>query len=118
MLDVLQSALVGGLIIGSTKLASQIIGPEYASMVGGVPTGIIASYFISTRKAKKKYFLGYLIDVTVIILSTVITALFVFNHTNWSPSVFVYITLTSWIVFSVISVKMVLGHKDIGVPPV
>ena len=38
--------LIGGGVIGGSKLASKIMGPALAPLVGGMPTGIIASFFL------------------------------------------------------------------------
>ena len=51
--------LIGGAVIGGSKAASKLMGPALAPLVGGMPTGIIASFFLKGDDKKRKYFEGY-----------------------------------------------------------
>ena len=48
--------LIGGSVIAGSKLAAKIMGPALAPLVGGMPTGIIASFFLKGDDKKKKYY--------------------------------------------------------------
>ena len=62
MNEVILAFLMGGAIIGSTNFAAAFFGPEYASLIGGVPTGFITPFFLNSRKQKKNFFWGYFLN--------------------------------------------------------
>jgi len=68
MNEVLLAFLMGGLIIGSTNIASSLVGPEYASLIGGVPSGLIAPFFLNSRKQKKNFYWGYFLNSLAMIV--------------------------------------------------
>ena len=55
--DYIKSFLIGGIIIAGSKYVSTKMNPVYGSIVGGLPTGIIASMFMES--GKKEYFRAY-----------------------------------------------------------
>ena len=63
--------LVGGLVIGGSHLVSQFAPAQFAPLVGGMPTGIIASYFLATQQKKQEYFAGYAISSVVLSLAII-----------------------------------------------
>jgi hypothetical protein len=78
MNKVLLAFLVGGFIIGSTNAVSTMLGPEYAAMVGGVPTGLIAPFFLNSRQKKKNFYWGYLLEAGV--MAVIITQMYICIH--------------------------------------
>ena len=45
--------LVGGAVIGGSHLVSQFAPAQFAPLIGGMPTGIIASYFLASQQKNK-----------------------------------------------------------------
>ena len=41
--------LIGGSVIAGSKIAANMAGPALAPIVGGMPTGIIASFFLKSQ---------------------------------------------------------------------
>ena len=68
-MDIVKSFLIGGGVIAGSKVASNIMGPELAPIVGGLPTGIIASFFLNSNATKQKYFEGYAYSSFVCVFS-------------------------------------------------
>ena len=56
MKDWVRAFLIGGFIMASEKIASQLIGPEYAAL--GIPAEFVAAYFMTGRDNKIEYFFG------------------------------------------------------------
>ena len=52
-MDIVKSFLIGGGVIAGSKVASNIMGPELAPIVGGLPTGIIASFFLNSMRPNR-----------------------------------------------------------------
>ena len=63
--------LVGGAVIGGSHLVSQLAPAQFAPLIGGMPTGIIASYFLAGQKKKQEYFTGYAVSSVVLALAIV-----------------------------------------------
>jgi len=58
-MEYLKPFLIGGSIIATSKYVSTLVNPSLAPLVGGMPTGILAAFFLSNDKDKKKYYTGY-----------------------------------------------------------
>ena len=78
MNKILLAFLIGGLIIGGTNLTVSLVGPEYASLIGGVPTGLITPLFLNSRKQKKNFYWGYFFNAMA--MSVVLIELYIFIH--------------------------------------
>ena len=63
--------LVGGSVIGGSHLIAQFAPAQFAPLVGGMPTGIVASYFLAGQKKKQEYFAGYAVSSVVLALAIV-----------------------------------------------
>ena len=79
MLDYLMSFFIGGAVIAGTRFLAQVLPPPYASMLGGLPLGILASFFIENQTAKKQYYAGFtysafLLFIAVLLIHIVSTA--------------------------------------------
>jgi hypothetical protein len=61
--------LIGGSVIAGSKYVSTLVNPALAPLVGGMPTGIIASFFLSSNKEKKKFYTGYAYSSLVLFFS-------------------------------------------------
>jgi hypothetical protein len=95
MNGVITSFLIGGLLVGSTRYLSGIIGPEYASLVGGLPVGLIAPYFLDTPREKIRFLWGYrhLVLLFAIIL---VEMYYLLHRTELSAEWIAGILLLSW----------------------
>ncbi len=58
--------VVGGGVIAAGKYLSKFVNPAIAPLVGGLPTGVIASFFLSNDKARKGYYHGYVYSSLVL----------------------------------------------------
>ena len=101
--------IIGGSVIAGSKIASKIMGPELAPIVGGLPTGIIASFFLSNNKVKREYFEGYVYTSFILFLAI----LFIHIATKYFPSASVnVISGSAFIVWAVLSYFIIKLHKD------
>jgi hypothetical protein len=58
-MEFLKEFLIGGSVIAGSKIVATYAGPALAPIVGGMPTGIIAAYFLASKADKFKYYAGY-----------------------------------------------------------
>ena len=58
-MDIVKPFLIGGSVIAGSKFVSKYASPALAPLIGGMPTGISATYFLDTDKAKVEYYNGY-----------------------------------------------------------
>lgn len=65
-MDYVKPFLIGGTVIAGAKVVSDYSSPAFAPIIGGMPTGIIASYFLISEKEREKYFKGYIYSTTLI----------------------------------------------------
>ena len=96
--------LLGGTVIAGAKAVSSVFPPQFAALVGGMPTGIIASFFMSGEEAKKKYFLGYAYSSAVITLAILFIHL-MSEHTSMKVDVIAAIGYVLWAVVSYFVIK-------------
>ncbi len=100
--------LIGGSVIAGSKIASKIMGPELAPIVGGLPTGILASFFLGNDKLKREYFEGYVYTSFILFLAI----LFIHLATKYAPSTGVnIISGSAFIGWAILSYFIVNLHK-------
>ena len=58
-MEFLKSFLIGGSIITATKYFATRMPSQLAPLIGGMPVGILASFFLENDKEKKRYYAGY-----------------------------------------------------------
>ena len=68
-MEYLKPFLIGGSVIAGSKYISKYANPALAPLIGGMPTGIIASYFLQTDKDKRNFYHGYAISAPILALA-------------------------------------------------
>lgn len=101
-MEYLKQFLIGGSIIAGSKVVSNLFGPTFAPIVAGMPTGIIASYFLSNDSQRLKFFEGYAISSPLLALTIVIIYLFAENMKKTSINLISTSGLIFWALLSVI----------------
>lgn len=86
-MEYIKSFLIGGTVIAGSKFVSVYTNPIYGSIIGGLPTGIIASFFLKDSD-KKEYFQGYAYHSVILALTVNIIYQIILNFS-------LYHTLTS-----------------------
>jgi len=108
-MEYIKQFLIGGSVIAGSKFASKILGPELAPIIGGLPTGIIASFFLTSNNVKEKYFEGYVYTSFILFLAI----LFIHLITKHYPKISVNIVSSSaFVVWAVLSYIIVNMHKS------
>jgi len=110
-MEVFKPFLIGGTIIGGSKIVAKFAPAQFAPLVGGMPTGIIASYFLDTQKEKQEYFSGYAVSSVVLSLAIVglhySTVLLPRTNVDILSAVFLLV----WACVSFFAVKEFVGKK-------
>jgi hypothetical protein len=91
--------IIGGLVISGSKFISKFVAPEFSPLVGGLPTGIIASFFLNKDSEKIKYYNGYVYSSIILALSVFIID-YICNNTKWSVNIVSVIGLFLWAISS------------------
>ena len=60
MIDYLSSFFYSGTLVAGSKYVSRWFDAAFAPIVGGLPIGIIGSFFLETEQAKRRYYAGFL----------------------------------------------------------
>ena len=97
--------LLGGSLIAGSKLISKYVSPEFAPLIGGLPTGIIASFFLTGYNNKKLYFEGYLISSIIITLSVIFINLFASKFPKLSFDKISLFSLLCWAIISYFAIN-------------
>lgn len=95
----IKSFLIGGAVIGGSKVVSNYFTPAIAALIGGLPTGIIASFFLVKKQAKQDFFHAYQFSSFILFLSIVVINLLLRN-TNISPNLIAGLGITIWAIIS------------------
>ena len=107
-MEYLKSFLIGGGIISGSKVAARLMGPELAPIVGGLPTGIIAAFFLNTNHAKQKYFEGYAYSSFLLFLAILSIHIATRHFKNTNVNIISGIAFAVWLLLSVLVINM---HK-------
>jgi len=104
-MEYLQPFLIGGSVISGAKLVSTYFNPLYASIIGGLPTGIIASLFLPIGE-NKKYYESY--AYTSVLLALAINIIHQLNQsTTLDPRV---VSLAGLIIWGLLSFFLVRDY--------
>lgn len=102
--------MIGGTIIALSKYVSQFMNPAIGSLVGGMPTGILASLFLETISEKKEFYEGYSIHAPILALIIVIISLLI-QYTRYNINVISIVGMMLWFVVSYIVLQKIIINK-------
>lgn len=108
-MEYVKQFLIGGSVIAGSKYASKVMGPELAPIIGGLPTGIIASFFLTTNSIKGKYFEGYAYSSFILFLAILFIHLAAKHYPKTSVNLISGCAFIVWAIMSYIIVNM---HKS------
>ncbi len=103
MKDWVRAFLIGGFIMASEKIASQLIGPEYAAL--GIPAEFVAAYFMTGRDNKIEYFFGMMLILSAFIFALLFTAWLLINNKH-SGNVITTISLALDMILAFLAIKL------------
>lgn len=102
--------LIGGTVISGVKYAStNFKNPAIAAIIGGIPTGLISIYFISSDKSLK-YAHNYFF-VTLSLLTSIAVFYILHTYTELKKDIVLLISLCCWATFIFIRYS-VAGKSD------
>tara|TARA_B100000902_G_scaffold34593_1_gene41606 strand:+ start:102 stop:437 length:336 start_codon:yes stop_codon:yes gene_type:complete len=81
-MDLVKPFFIGGAVIAGSKAVSKIAPPALSPLIGGMPTGIIATYFLDSDKQKTEYYAGYAYSSFVLFLAVLICHLWSANSST------------------------------------
>ena len=97
-MEYLKSFLIGGSVISGAKIAANVLGPELAPIVGGLPTGIIASFFLE----------GYAYSSFILFLAILFIHLITSHYKKLSVNM---VSGSAFIVWAILSYVIIGAHK-------
>lgn len=71
MQEIVKAFVLGGATIATAKYISQFVSPAFAPLIAGMPTGIITSFFLGSDKARREYYSGYFISISILALTVI-----------------------------------------------
>ncbi len=107
--------VIGGGLITLGKYVSKFVDPAIAPLIGGLPTGVIASFFLDNDKMRRGYYNGYVYSSFVLFF--VIAAIHLAGeHTAMSMDLISFVGLVVWggISYVVINAEILSKKKKKG----
>ena len=109
-MDYIKPFLIGGSVIAGAKYVAAHVGPTWAPIIGAMPTGIVASYFLS-KKDKEQYYKSYMINALVLFLNSILIYYLIQKfQTNIDIDTVSAICLVIWILSSYVSIKYFIKY--------
>lgn len=96
--ELIKPFLLGGTIIAGSKGLSKISTPAVASLLGGLPTGIIVAFFLKSNK-KEEFFNGYQYHSFILFL-TIATIHYLMKYTKLNKSIICIFGMLIWAIIS------------------
>jgi hypothetical protein len=112
-MDIVKPFLIGGSVIAGSKFVSKYASPALAPLIGGMPTGIIATYFMDTDKAKTEYYHGYAYS-SFLLFVAILTCHLWSTNSNTPVNIISTVCILIWAVLSyfVINIFVLKGKKS------
>jgi|ETNvirenome_6_85_1030632.scaffolds.fasta_scaffold01823_4 H+/Cl- antiporter ClcA len=101
----IQAFLTGAFIIGGAKYISIHIGSMWAALLGGLPAGLIAAFFLKNNSFIRKFLNGYFIQTIVMTLIVYCLILPLVFLTKVDINVIAFCALLLWAFVSVLMIK-------------
>lgn len=114
-MDLVKPFVIGGGLISLGKYVSRFVNPAIAPLIGGLPTGVIASFFLDNDQVRKGYYSGYVYSSFVLFF--VIAGIHLAGeHTAMSMDLISFIGLAVWgaISYVVINAEVISKGKTNG----
>ena len=110
-MEYVQPFLIGGTVIAGSKIASKFAGPSLAPIIGGMPTGIIASFFLKSQNDKRAYFDGYFYSSILLAIAICFIHFVSINNKKWNVDVISFVALVLWAILSYFTIKHFIPSK-------
>tara|TARA_B100001287_G_C22628570_1_gene503872 strand:+ start:718 stop:1053 length:336 start_codon:yes stop_codon:yes gene_type:complete len=66
--DLIQTFIMGGLLVSGIKYVSYHMGPEYAAIFAAFPIGLISSYLMKNEKQVERYLKSYMKTISSLLI--------------------------------------------------
>lgn len=103
--ELIKPFLIGGTVIAGCKFLAHYTTPAVASLIGGLPTGILTAFFLADKK-KGDYFDGYRFHSFILWLSTIFIY-YMLADTKYNRNYILAGGLVAWAVISYIILSVV-----------
>lgn len=110
-MEYLKPFFIGGSVIAGSKFVSHVAGPALAPIVGGMPTGIIASFFLDSQAAKRDFFAGYFYSSILLAIAIMFIHITSVTYTNWNIDVISGMALVLWAILSYYAINYFIPKK-------
>tara|TARA_B110000037_G_scaffold21124_1_gene23097 strand:+ start:4715 stop:5056 length:342 start_codon:yes stop_codon:yes gene_type:complete len=104
-MEYIEPFLLGGSLIAGSKLLSHYVSPEFAPLVGGLPTGILSSLFLVGNENKRKYYKGYLVSGIIITLSVISINLISKTYPQMNVNTISIVAIICWAIVSFFAIR-------------
>ena len=98
--ELIKPFLVGGTVIAGSKLLANYTTPAVASLLGGLPTGIVTAFFLADSK-RANYFDGYRFHSFILWLS-IVMIYYLLSSTKLNKNTILALGLGIWAIVSYI----------------
>jgi len=109
-MEYIKPFLIGGAVIAGSKFVSDNGPPQLAPLIGGMPTGIVASYFLANDNNRRKYFNGYVYSSFTLFIA-IFTIYILDNKTSINVNIISSIALVVWAIISYFVINTFIKPK-------
>ena len=100
--------IIGGFLIAGTKYISDQSGLEsYASLIGGMPIGILASFFLKNDNLKRIYYEGFMFNQFILFGTILAIYLFILIWKDPNVNMVSISGLILWFILSVLLITLI-----------
>ena len=103
-MDLVKPFFIGGAVIAGSKAVSKIAPPALSPLIGGMPTGIIATFFLDNDKEKTQYYAGYAYSSFVLFLAILMCHLWSANSST-PVNIISTVCIVAWAILSYVIVN-------------
>jgi len=70
-MEYIKPFFIGGGLISSTKLLTKVVNPIFGALISSTPTGLIGSFLLDNDKEKRRYYKGYAVSDTILVITII-----------------------------------------------
>ena len=96
--DLIQTFIMGGLLVSGIKYVSYRAGPKYAAVFAAFPIGLISSYLMKNEKQVETYLKSYMKTISSLLIVSMLY--FKLLKNKFSVNISLGISLSLWLLLN------------------
>ena len=108
-MDIIKAFLIGGSVLAGSFVTNHV-SPEFAPIVGGLPTGILVTFFMDTDQTRRIYYTSYVYSSFLLFITVLMCHVWSSNTTT-PVNIISSVCILAWTILSYLVINYFIIKK-------